>query len=98
MQIVKWGKKQRQVKVPVGWAFIKNGKEIRERDKYFNLATHAWDNVTEEDIGCDVGVDHVYGVFIREERRAESSELDRDPRAVRIIPEYFPKGPDSIVE
>ena len=98
MQIVKWGKKQRQVKVPVGWAFIKNGKEIRERDKYFNLATHAWDNVTEEDIGCDVGVDHVCGVFIREERRAESSELDRDPRAVRIIPEYFPKGPDSIVE
>lgn len=97
MQIVKWGKKQRQVKVPVGWAFIKNGKEIKERDRYFNLATHAWDNVTEEDIGCDVGIDHVHGVFIREERRAEPSELDRDSHAVRIIPEFFPKTSDNIV-
>lgn len=85
MQIVKWGKRQRQVKVPVGWAFIKNGKEIKERDKYFNLATHAWDNVTEEDIGRDVGIDYIDGIFIREERRAFLRDLDTDPRAVRIV-------------
>ena len=86
MQIVKWGKKQRQVKVPVGWAFIKNGKEIKERDKFFNLATHAWDNVDENDIGCNVGIDYVDGIFIREERRAwDDDELDTDPHAVRIV-------------
>lgn len=85
MQIVKWGKKQRQVKVPVGWAFIKDRQEIKERDKYFNLATHSWDNVDEEMIGCDVGIDFIDGVFIREERRANSGELDNDSHAVRIV-------------
>lgn len=85
MQIVKWGKKQRQVKVPVGWAFIKDRKEIKERDKYFNLATHSWDNVDEEMIGCDVGIDFIDGVFIREERRDTEHACDPDPRATRIV-------------
>ena len=85
MQIVKWGKKQRQVKVPVGWAFIRDGKEIKERDKFFNLATHAWNDVQEEDVGRDVGIDYLDGVFIREERRASSNEIDTNPHAVRTV-------------
>lgn len=85
MQIVKWGKKQRQVKVPVGWAFIKDGKEIKEKDKFFNLATHAWDNVDDEMIGCDVGTDFIDGIFIREVRRDSNNACDTDSHAVKTV-------------
>ena len=85
MQIVKWGKKQRQVKVPVGWAFIKDNRSVMERDKFFNLLTHAWDNVEPDDIGDMVGPNGMFLVAIREERRAVKSDIDSDPRAVRIV-------------
>lgn len=29
MQVVKCGKKRREVKVPVGWKFLKDGQEIK---------------------------------------------------------------------
>lgn len=85
MQIVKWGKKQRQVKVPVGWAFIRDGKEIKRGDMFFNLATHCWNNVQEEDIGCVVGVDFIDGVFIRSEVWCDLDEIDTDSHAVRTV-------------
>lgn len=85
MQIVKWGKKQRQVKVPVGWAFIKDGKTVRDKDKCFNLLTHAWDNVDQEDFGDVVGGPDGICVAIREERRDFNNEIDKDTHAVRIV-------------
>lgn len=87
MQIVKWGKKQRQVKVPVGWAFVKDGKPVKDKDKFFNLHTHAWDNAEDDDIGITVGGPDGICVAIREEHRAHDSEIDKDPRAVRIVGE-----------
>ena len=87
MQTVKWGKKQRVVRVPVGWSIIKNGKDVKEHDKFFNLATHSWDNVDlQEDVGLTVGVDFTDGVFIREDWRASSGDCEKDPRATRIVP------------
>lgn len=84
MQIVKWGKKQRQVKVPVGWVFVKNGQRVQQKDKFFNLHTHAWDNVNNEDIGDLVGPDDIC-VVIREQRFAAKEHLDLDTHAVRIV-------------
>lgn len=84
MQIVKWGKKQRQVKVPVGWAFVKDGKQVKENDKIFNLHTHAWDNADDDNIGDLVGPDKIC-VVIREERRDYNNEIDKDTHAVRIV-------------
>lgn len=85
MQIVKWGKKQRQIKVPVGWAFIKDGQTIKAKDKFFNLYTHAWDNAEDDDIGSVVGGPDGVCVAIREEHRAQDSEINKDPRAIKIL-------------
>lgn len=86
MQIVKYGKKQRQVRVPVGWVFVKDGQKIQSGDKVFNLYTHGWDNATSDDEGDLVGPDDVC-VVIREERRATPNTVDKDSHAVRIVPE-----------
>lgn len=84
MQIVKWGKKQRQVKVPVGWVFVKDGQKVQAKDKFFNLHTHSWDNVHDDDIGDLVGPDDIC-VVIREQRFAPNGTIDTDTRSVRIV-------------
>ena len=87
MQIVKWGKKQRAVKVPVGWAFVKDHKVIKERDKVFNRLTHAWDDIEPDFVGLVIGEDLEDPIVIRDEHRAYSGELDNKSRAERIVPE-----------
>ena len=83
MQIVKWGKKQRVVKVPVGWAFIKDHKIIKERDKVFNRLTHSWDDIDPDVVGFVLGED-VESIIIRDEHRAYSGEIETDSHAVRF--------------
>ncbi len=85
MQIVKWGKKQREVKVPVGWAFVKDHKIVKDRDKMFNPDTHAWVDIAPDKIGLVTGEDLQGAIIIRDEHRAYSGEIDNDNRAVRIV-------------
>lgn len=84
MQIVKYGKKQRQVKVPVGWVFVKDGHKVQAKDKFFNLHMHSWDNVHDDDIGDLVGPDDIC-VVIREQKFASKESVDTDSHAVRIV-------------
>lgn len=82
MQIVKYGKKQRQVKVPAGWKFLKNGTRVASKDKFFNVLKHTWDDVEEDDFGDVVG--ELFAVVIRNDLYSED-EVDKDPHAVRIV-------------
>lgn len=84
MQIVKYGKKQRQVRVPVGWVFVKDGQQVVAKDKFFNLHTHSWDDIAAEDIGDLVGPEDIC-VVIREQRFAGKDTIDTDSHAVRIV-------------
>lgn len=89
MQIVKWGTKQRQVKVPVGWAFVKSGERILDNDKFFNNVTHAWDNVSSvppsELEGEEMVVGEAFDIVVREIRLSNEKRLDTDPHAVRMV-------------
>lgn len=82
MQIVKWGKKHRQVKVLDGWKFLKNGQKVKEGDRYFNQETHTWDSVKDSDIGNIVGPGRVE-IAIRRDIFSLSREVDNDSHAVR---------------
>lgn len=84
MQIVKWGKKQKQVKVPVGWRFLKNGQRVELRDKFFNVLAHIWDDVRPEDCGLIVGAAGA-GIVIRRDIFSEANQVDKDVRAVRMV-------------
>lgn len=83
MQVVKYGKKQRIVKVPTDWGFIKDGVKIDSGDKIFNTQNHCWDDVKEGDFTKVVGKDDV--IVIRKYFKASNGEIDKDTRAVRIV-------------
>ena len=83
MQIVKYGKKQRTVKVPTDWAFVLDGVTIMPGDKFFNSQTHCWDDVKEEYLGKIVGKD--VPVVVRKYQRAFAGEIEKDTRAIRVV-------------
>ena len=84
MQIVLWGKKRKQTKVPVGWKFLKSGQRINDKDKYFNLLTHTWDNVVPTLIDSIVGQSDA-DIIIRNDMYSERNQIDRDRHAIRTI-------------
>ena len=81
MQIVKYGKKQRTVKVPTDWAFVVNGKQVKPGDKFFNPDTHCWDEVENGDTNKTVN-DKM--IVIRKYQKALPGEIEKDTRAVKV--------------
>ena len=47
MQKVIWGSKRRCLKVPLGWAFVKNNEPVRDTDMFFNLLYHCWQPISD---------------------------------------------------
>lgn len=77
-QSVVYGPKQRTIKVPAGWAFVKPGSQVFAKDKKFNRNTHAWDPVELEKLAPG-------DIIIRDLRNANTACLDMNRHAVRII-------------
>lgn len=76
-QSVIYGPKQRTVKVPAGWVFVKTGSQIFAKDKKFNKDTHAWDSVDIDNLNPG-------DIVIRDLRNANTACLDMNRHAVRI--------------
>jgi hypothetical protein len=75
-QTVVYGSKQRTIKVPAGWAFVKAGCVVYTKDKKFNRTSHAWDPVDLDNLNPG-------DIIIRDMRNTNTSYLDMDRHAVR---------------
>lgn len=76
-QTVVYGPKQRTIKVPAGWSFVKAGCTIYAKDKKFNRDTHAWDPVDLDNLNPG-------DIVIRDLRNANTAYLDMNRHAVRM--------------
>jgi hypothetical protein len=77
-QSVVYGPKQRTIKVPAGWAFVKSGSKVFTKDKKFNRTSHAWDPVDLDNLSPG-------DIIIRDMRNTNTAYLDMDRHAVRVI-------------
>lgn len=85
MQLVKWGKKGKEVKVPVGWNFLKEHNVIHEKDRVFNPKTHAFDEVSLDPEQTEALRARPPMIVIRANRSYnDTSVLDKDPHAIRV--------------
>lgn len=75
-QYVKWGEKKRRVEVPEGYVFLSYEARLRDRDRYFNLHTGAWDWVESDDIGMLVGPLGVIACRLSHPEQAYQEEFD----------------------
>ena len=91
MQKVIWGSKRRCLKVPAGWAFVKNSEPVRDTDMFFNLLYHCWQPI--RDVGGSIvahvqlyaGPEEAFDVVIRKADDTTLRALDTDPDAVRTV-------------
>lgn len=84
MQAVVWGNKNREVRVPVGWQFLKHGTLVKENDMFFNPTIHAFVYVPSEFVGSKrASINRPTGddlIVIRRQKKADPSDVITDNR------------------